>query len=126
MSCYSGAMSKITYVTLLLLSVLTVHADTPENYSELHCKFTGRVVEGVHSIVVQHNQLIINDEIYVPLDLSEINCSTFGRQLRLDGNEQGYQVILKSCTSEGILEGRLIDNIKQEIGDINCYESLQE
>ncbi|HLT22441.1 MAG TPA: hypothetical protein VKZ84_03325 [Bacteriovoracaceae bacterium] len=108
-------------MTFLLLS-MHAYSETSEVLPELHCKFTGRVIEDVHSIVLQHDKLVINDNVFVPLDLSEINCSTFGRQMRLDGSEQGYKVILKSCTSEGVLEGRLIDNIKQEIGDINCYE----
>lgn len=77
-------------------------------------------MEGVSSIVVKGELIIINGEVEVPLEKSEINCSNFGRQLRFDGNEQGYQVILKSCTSEASLEGVVIDTIQQQVGDILC------
>lgn len=102
---------------LIALFVLGSHAFAVE---ELHCRFTDRQIKDIESIVIKHDQLVINNKIKINLDLSEINCSTFGRQLRFDGNDHGYQVILKTCTSEAVLEGRIIDVIKQEIGDITC------
>lgn len=105
---------------ILILIVLLVLGSQAFASHELHCQFSDRQIKDIESIVIKHDRLVINEKFIISLDLSEINCSTFGRQLRFDGNDHGYQVILKSCTSEAVLEGRIIDVIKQEIGDITC------
>lgn len=111
-------MKKLITATILIL-VLAI-LNNKVFAKDLHCQFTDRVVEGIESIVVVDDKVIINDEVEVALEKSEINCSNFGRQLRFDGVNQGYQLILKSCTSEASLEGVIIDTIQQQVGDIIC------
>lgn len=111
-------MKKLISATILILVLAILNNNAFAQ--DLHCHFTDRVVEGVKSIVMSEDKVIINEEIEVPLEMSEINCSNFGRQLRFDGVNQGYQLILKSCTSEASLEGVIIDTIQQQVGDIVC------
>lgn len=113
-------MNKLIPAFLLIFILIALNAQAFASQG-LHCSFTDRVVEGVKSIVIDHDQVVINENVVIPLEKSEINCSNFGRQLRFDGNEQGYQVILKTCSTEAELAGILIDNIKQEVGDISCH-----
>lgn len=118
-------MLKTITAVFLFIILLFSSSQTFAFFPKLQCHFTDRFIEGVESITFVEDKLIINGTDEITLDLSEINCSNFGRQVRLDGRDHGYQVILKSCTSEGVLEGRLIDNIKQEIGDIICLEEKE-
>lgn len=111
-------MNKLMTATFIILVLAALNSKAFA--SELHCVFTDRVVEGVDSLVIKEDSVVINEEYQIPLEKSVINCSNFGRQSRFDGNSHGYQVILKSCTSEAKYEGILIDNIKQEVGDISC------
>lgn len=111
-------MNKLMTATFIILVLAALQSRAFAN--ELHCKFTDRIVEGVHSLVIKEEAVIVNGEIEIPLEKSVINCSNYGRQSRFDGNSYGYQVILKSCTTEAKFEGIIIDSITREIGDISC------
>ncbi len=102
---------------LILLAALQTNAFA----STLNCKFTGAKIDGVQSIKVEDDSLIINEETEIPLGKSIVKCAHFGRQTRLDGNALGYQVILKSCSSEASLEGHVIDNVKVKSAEVVCH-----
>lgn len=103
---------------LILLAALQTNAFA----STLNCKFTGDAkIDGVQSIKVEDEYLIINEETEIPLDKSIVRCGHFGRQTRLDGSALGYQVILKSCSSEASLEGHVIDSVKVKSAEVVCH-----
>lgn len=111
-------MKKLMTATFLIMVLAILNSKAFA--LELQCKFSDRIVEGVESVVIREDAIFINETVQIPLEKSEINCSNFGRQLRFDGHADGYQVILKSCSADAQFEGILIDNIKQQVGDISC------
>lgn len=102
---------------LILLAALQTNAFAAATF---RCKFKTSKIDGVQSIKVQDDYLVINDEMEIPLDKSIVKCAHFGRQTRLDGSAAGYQIILKSCSSEASLEGHMIDNVKVKAADVVC------
>jgi hypothetical protein len=86
----------------------------------LNCKFKDVVVEGVNTVQVTDENLIINSELEIPLEKSRVVCGNFGRQIRLDGAALGYQVVLKTCTTEARMEGHLIDSINEVAAEMLC------
>lgn len=104
-------------VLLFILSVLQTNSFA----ATLDCKFKELSVEGVESIQMTDESLIINKELEIPLEKSRVRCGHFGKQVRFDGRALGYQVILKSCTMEAKLEGHLIDAVNEVAAEVNCY-----
>ena len=111
-------MNKLTLASALLLFFVTI--TTQAFASELDCKFKDGKVAGVKSIQISEESLILNKELEIPLEKSRVKCGNFGRQTRLDGRALGYQVILKSCTTDAKLEGVLIDSINEVAADVLC------
>lgn len=103
---------------LILLAALQTNAFA----GTLNCKFKADRIDGVQSISVTNDYLVINEETEIPLDKSIVKCAHFGRQTRLDGNAAGYQVILKSCSSEANLEGHMIDSIENKAAEVVCHQ----
>lgn len=103
-------------VLLFLLVVLQTNAFA----GDLDCKFKDVSVVGVKSITISDESLIINSELEIPLEKSRVVCGNFGRQTRFDGSALGYQVVLKSCTTDAKLEGVLIDSLNQVAADVRC------
>lgn len=78
-------------------------------------------VEGIQSIQMEDNVLVVNDKEVIELEHSRIKCGVFGRQSRFDGLiAKGLQIILKSCTDSAALEGHLIDSINSKVAEIVC------
>lgn len=111
-------MNKLIGASLILFVLVALQ--TNAFASTLNCKFKDTKMVGVNSIHINDESLIINQELEIPLEKSRVNCSHFGRQTRFDGSALGYQVILKSCTSEAKLEGYIIDSIKEISADVLC------
>lgn len=86
----------------------------------LDCKITRGVAVGVKSISLSEENLYINGEIEIPLEKSRVNCGHFKKQMRFDGNALGYQIILKSCTSDAVLKGDVIDSVRQTVAEVLC------
>ncbi len=111
-------MQKI--ITASLLLVLLAFLQTEVFAATLKCSFKGAHVRGVKSIQLTKESLIINKDLEIPLEKSRVRCGNFGRQTRLDGMALGYQVILKSCTTDAELEGVLIDSVNEVAADVYC------
>jgi hypothetical protein len=90
----------------------------------LDCKLQDSTVSGVKSVKISNDYLIINKNIEIPLEKTKVRCANFGRQTRLDGNALGYQVVLKTCSTEAQLEGHLIDSVNLTVSDVICDKSL--
>ena len=116
-------MKRLFCATLLLVFVLVVQNKVFA--SILDCKFKSVSVMGVDKIQLIHEDLVINDELEIPLEKSRVKCGNFGRQVRFDGSALGYQVILKSCTTEAQLEGVLIDAVHFVAVDLQCHSLSQ-
>jgi hypothetical protein len=116
-------MKRLFCATLLLVFVLVVQNKVFA--SILDCKFKNVSVMGVDKIQLIHEDLVINGELEIPLEKSRVKCGNFGRQVRFDGSALGYQVILKSCTTEAQLEGVLIDAVHFVAVDLQCHSLSQ-
>lgn len=101
---------------LLVLSVLQTNA-----FAEtLKCDFKDHRIEGIDSIVISETNLVINDSVNIPLEQSRIRCANFGKQKRFDGEASGFQVVLKTCSSDADREGHLIDAKNSKVAEVFC------
>lgn len=116
-------MKRLFCATLLLVFMLVVQNKVFA--SILDCKFKNVSVMGVDKIQLINEDLVINGELEIPLEKSRVKCGNFGRQARFDGTALGYQVVLKSCTTEAQLEGVLIDAVQFVAVDLQCYSLSQ-
>ncbi len=126
---YSGLYEEERMKKLLVASVLLFILSAIQNQvfaGSINCKFKDRSVAGVEKIQISDESLIINENMEIPLEKSRVNCGNFGRQTRLDGEALGYQVVLKSCTTEAVLEGHIIDSVSDVAADVVCDQASQE
>lgn len=101
---------------LLFLSIMQTNA-----FAEtLKCDFKDQKIEGVDSIVISEKNLVINETLNIPLEQSRIRCANFGRQKRFDGEASGFQVVLKTCSSDADREGHLIDARNAKVAEVIC------
>ena len=114
-------MNKLVTASLLLFFLVTLKNQAFA--SSLDCKFKEGKVQGVESIQISDESLILNNQMEIPLEKSRVKCGNFGRQTRFDGSALGYQVVLKSCTTDAKLEGVLIDSINEVAADVLCNTS---
>ena len=117
-----GWMQKLLVAGLLLviLATLQTKAFAKSSFSGLHCSFKHGRVSNIQTLEMAEDSLIINAEIEIPLEVSRVKCGGFGKQVRFDGLALGYQVILKSCSSEAKLEGHLIDSLNDKVAEVVC------
>lgn len=108
------------FVSGSLLLIILVALNTKAFAADFDCKFKDEVVRGVKTIQLSDENLFINKELEIPLEKSRVKCGHFGKQTRFDGSALGFQVILKTCSSEAKLEGHLIDSINEVAADIYC------
>lgn len=111
-------MKKLLTASVLLFVISVLH--TKAFAMNLNCKFKDAPVSGVNTLHINDESLIINSELEIPLEKSRVKCGNFGRQTRLDGEALGYQVILKTCTTDANMEGHLIDSIKGVAAEVYC------
>ena len=111
-------MQKLLTASLLLFVLITL---TNQAFATtLNCKFKDAPIHGIKSIQISQESLILDDMKEIPLVKTDVKCGNFGQQTRLDGNALGYQVVLKSCTTEAKLEGVLVDEINFVAADLLC------
>jgi hypothetical protein len=101
---------------LLVLSFVSANAFA----FTMECTVQKGMISGVKSIHLSEENLSINGEMEIPLEKTQINCGHFKKQVRLAGRALGYQIILKSCTSDAVLEGDLIDSVRGDIAQVSC------
>lgn len=117
-------MKKLFLASLLLFILSAIQNQVFAG--SLNCKFKDRSVAGIESIQLNDDNLIINENMEIPLEKSRVMCGHFGRQTRFDGEALGYQVVLKSCTTEATLEGHIIDSVSDIAADLVCDQVSQE
>lgn len=111
-------MQKLVTASLLLFVLLTL---TNQAFATtLNCKFKDAAIHGIKTIQISEESLILDQIKEIPLSKSDVRCGNFGRQSRFDGNALGYQVVLKSCSTEAKLEGVLVDEINFVAVDLLC------
>lgn len=111
-------MRKLITASLILCSLVLLQSTAFAGV--LNCKFKESTMSGITSIEIKEDSLILNNELEIPLEKSRVNCGHFGRQTRFDGSALGFQVILKSCSTEAKFEGHIIDSLKQVAADVLC------
>lgn len=111
-------MRKLIAATLFLFSIVLLQSTAFAGI--LDCKFKDSSMTGITSIEIKEESLILNNELEIPLEKSRVNCGHFGRQTRFDGSALGFQVILKSCSTEAQFEGHIIDSIQSVAADVLC------
>ena len=112
-------MQKMLSSVVLLSLLFGLHSEAFG--LSLHCKFKNSAITDIKKIEISDQSLILNSEMEIPLEKTRVICGNFGRQMRLDGSALGYQVVLKSCSTEAKLEGHLIDSLKVVAADIQCF-----
>ncbi len=111
-------MTKLTAASLVLALASALAA--PAFGMTLSCRFKDEKMAGVESIRLDEKTLVINKELEIPLEKSRVRCGNFGRQTRFDGSALGYQVVLKTCTTDAKLGGHLIDSVNAVAADVLC------
>jgi hypothetical protein len=114
-------MKKLFAACFLLVMVSLLQSKVFASSKNLNCQFSNdEVVEGVTSIEISNETLMINKDLEIPLEKSTIRCGNFGRQRRFDGLALGYQIVLESCTTGVALKGDLIDSVKGISAKVIC------
>jgi hypothetical protein len=116
-------MNKL--ITASLILVVLVALQTKAFAAKYDCKFKDVKLESVTSIQISEESLIINKDMEIPLEKSRVKCGSFGKQVRLDGSALGYQVVLKSCSSDAALEGYIVDAVNTAGADLLCNTAQQ-
>ena len=116
-------MQKFMCACLLLVIIATLQSKAFA--APLNCAFKNAEirVEGVESLQVNEDVLIVNAKEEIQLEHTVIKCGAFGRQHRFDGFGKGLQIILKSCSDSAVLEGHLIDSKNAQVATIVCDEA---
>lgn len=112
-------MTKLLGASLLLFVLVVLQSNAFAK--TMNCKFKSSALEGVKSIQLSDESLVINSEMEIPLSKSRVKCGKSSRHERLDGFALGYQVVLKSCIV-GEMEGHLIDSVNAVAAVVACDE----
>ncbi len=117
-------MKKLLHASALLLILCGLNAKAFAG--TLHCVFKNpeSTVEGVKTLQITDDVLVVNETQTIDLEHSKIKCGQFGKQNRFDGTGNGLQVILKSCSDEAALEGHLIDSVNEKVAEVICDEMI--
>ena len=115
-------MQKLLSACVLLVIIAALQAKAFA--APLNCTFKDAAtrMEGIESLKITDDALIVNESHVIPLEHTTIRCTSFGRQHRFDGVGKGLQIILKSCTTIAALEGQLIDAANERFADVVCDE----
>lgn len=110
------------FIGAFLLLVILAALQPKAFAASLNCSFKDgeTKVEGIETLHITDDALIVNENEVITLEHTSIKCGVFGRQDRFDGLGKRLQIILKSCTDEAVLEGRLIDSAQAVAADIIC------
>lgn len=116
-------MQKLLGASLLLLFFVVSNTNAFA-MTTFKCEFKNEKIEGIDSIEMTDNNLVINSTLNIPVEESRIRCANFGKQKRFDGAEpnvqEGLKVVLKTCTSEAAMEGYLIDPKMKKAAEVFC------
>jgi hypothetical protein len=119
-----GGMFKLIGASVLLF-VLTVLTSKAFALSDMNCKVKNGTIAGIQSLHLSEEHLIINNTMTIPLDKLRVKCGNMGRQIRLEGEAEGLQVILKTCSTEAKVEGHILDARNNTKALVQCDESIE-
>ncbi len=113
-----------------LLLVIIAALNTKAFAAPLNCTYKDPSVQvkGIQQLQIPENDdaIVINNTKTVPLEHSRIKCGSFGKQHRFDGKiSADVQIILKSCSTDALLEGHLVDSLHSVAAPIVCDEAVE-
>lgn len=108
----------------VLLFVLTVLSTKAFALTDMNCKVKNGEIAGIKTLQLTDDQLVINGMVTIALDKLRVKCANMGRQIRLEGEAEGLQVILKTCSTEAKVEGHIIDSLNNAQALVQCDEGL--
>jgi hypothetical protein len=108
-------------VLLFFLTILTSKAFA---LSDMNCKVKNGTIAGIQTLHLSDEHLIINDTMSIPLEKLRVKCGNMGRQIRLEGEAEGLQVILKTCSTEAKVEGHILDASNNTQALVQCDEGM--
>jgi hypothetical protein len=110
------------FIAAFLLLVIITALQAKAFAAPLNCAFkdTDTRIQGVETLQITDEALVINEHEVIPLEHTRIKCGVFGRQDRFDGLGKRLQIILKSCTDEAVLKGQLIDAANSVVAEVVC------
>lgn len=119
-----GGMYKLVGASVLLF-VLVVLQSKAFALTEMNCKVKNGTIAGIQTLHLSDDQLVINNDVAIPLDKLRVKCGNMGRQIRLEGEGEGLQVILKTCSTEAKVEGHILDPENNAQALVQCDESIE-
>ena len=117
-------MFKLVSATVLLF-VLAALQSKAFAFSEMNCKVKSGTIAGIETLHLSEEQLVINGTFSIRLEKLRVNCANMGRQIRLDGEADGLQVILKTCSTEAKVEGYILDKTQNAQALVQCDEHIE-
>ncbi len=116
-------MQKLMAACLLLAIIAALQSKAFA--APVNCAFknSDTTVEGIKSLQMVDNALIVNENLHIPLQHTSIKCGRLGRQHRFDGVGKGLQIILKTCSGEALMEGHIIDAKNLQVAEVICNEA---
>jgi hypothetical protein len=108
------------FVLLFIMSVLQSKVFA----ADMNCKVKELAIAGIESLQLTADQLIINNTHAIQLEKLHVTCAHMGSQLRFEGEGQGLQVILRTCSTEAKVEGHIIDPANNATALVLCDEAI--
>ncbi len=118
-----GGMFKLVKASVILF-VLTLMSTKAFALTDMNCKVKNGEIAGIKTLHLSDEQLVINGVVAIPLDKLRVKCANMGRQIRLEGEAEGLQVILKTCSTEAKVEGHIIDSVNNAQALVQCDEGI--
>lgn len=112
-------MFKLVSATVLLF-VLVALQSKAFAFTEMNCKVKNGSIPGIQSLHLSEEELVINGVVSIPLEKLRVKCANMGKQIRLDGEGEGLQVILKTCSTEAKVEGYILDEVNNAQALVQC------
>ncbi len=108
----------------VLLFVLVALQSKAFALSDMNCKVKDGTIDGIETLHLSDEVLTINGVVSIPLDKLRVKCANMGRQIRLEGEAEGIQVVLKTCSTEARVEGHIIDAANNTKAIVQCDEGI--
>jgi hypothetical protein len=105
---------------VVLLFILSVLQSKAFALTDMNCKVKNGEISGIETLELTDEQLIINNTVSIPLEKLRVKCANMGRQIRLEGEGEGLQVILKTCSTEAEVEGHILDPANNTQALVQC------
>lgn len=114
-------MFKLVSAAVLLFVLVALNTKAFA-FSEMNCKVKNGAIAGIKTLQLTDEHLIINGQYDIALEKLRVKCGNMGRQIRLEGEGDGLQVILKTCSTEAQVEGYILDSVNNAQALVQCNE----